>query len=169
MYGPSFEGAAKTTLVGMLEVMQETEDWEKEWEDGDILDECFFDERTGEELDPEKSTAARMEELGFMKKIQLYEYKDVAECWHVTGKAPISTKWVGSCKGDMVRMRLVARDFKPKNDRLRGDLFAATPPLEAKKLLIRMAIGQPAIEYRKRRQKMKLRFIDISKPHLNGV
>ena len=37
-----------------------------------------------------------------------------------------------------VRARLVAPDFKTKGDD-RGDLFAAMPPLEAKKLLSRMA------------------------------
>jgi hypothetical protein len=33
---------------------------------------------------------------------------------------------------------LVGRDFKPKGERDREDLFAAMPPLEAKKLLFRM-------------------------------
>ena len=87
------------------------------------MEEQFFDERTREELDPEKAAAARMEEVGFMKNIHLYDEKDVAESWQVTRKAPISTKWVGSRKGHLVRMRLVARDFKPKGENNR-DSFA---------------------------------------------
>ncbi len=115
-----------------------------EWCDGEMLAEHFYDERTGEELDPEKSAAARLEEVGFMENFDLYDEKEIAESLQVTGRAPISTKWVGSRKGHLVRMRLVARDFKPKGDNLRGNLFAATPPLEAKKLLFRMGIGEPA-------------------------
>ena len=34
-----------------------------------------------------------------------------------------------------VRCRLVARDFKPKHEGPKDDLFVATPPLEAKKAL----------------------------------
>ena len=47
-------------------------------------------------------------------------------------------RWVDTNKGDTinwdVRSRLVARDFKG-GDKDRDDLFAATPPLEAKKML----------------------------------
>ena len=34
-----------------------------------------------------------------------------------------------------VRCRLVARDFKPRREGPRDDMFAAMPPLEAKKAL----------------------------------
>ena len=40
------------------------------------------------------------------------------ECWDMTGKAPVTTKFVDLDKGTEehpdVRCRLVARDFKPK-------------------------------------------------------
>ena len=39
----------------------------------------------------------------------------------------------------LIRSRLVARDFKNKNDERNFDVFAATPPLEMKRLLFRMA------------------------------
>jgi hypothetical protein len=163
------EGAFKKTFVGELEVMQEDDEQFQDIEPEYFEEGQFFDELSGEELDPKKSIEARLEELTFMKNIPLYDEKDVDECWRVTGKAPISTKWVGKKKGAEVRMRLVARDFKPRGERMRGDLFAATPPLEAKKMIFRMAVGKPPIIYQGRRQKMKLRFIDISKAHLNGV
>ena len=48
-------------------------------------------------------------------------------------------RWVDTNKGGPekmeVRSRLVARDFKG-NDKGRDDLYAETPPLAAKKLLI---------------------------------
>ena len=42
---------------------------------------------------------------------------------------------VGEENGMEVRCRLVARDFKG-DDKDRDDLFAETPPLEAKRLLL---------------------------------
>ena len=51
-------------------------------------------------------------------------------------------KWVDTNKGSenemLIRSRLVARDFKG-NDKDRDDLFAETPPLEAKRLLLSRA------------------------------
>ena len=58
-------------------------------------------------------------------------------CWDLTGKGSTSVRWVGVNKagegGMEVRCRLVARDFEG-NDNGRDDLFAATPPLEAKRM-----------------------------------
>ena len=58
---------------------------------------------------------------------------NVAECYDRTGKPPIGTKWVDVNKGDAIhpeyRSRLVAQEI---NTNMREDLFAATPPLEAK-------------------------------------
>ena len=95
------------------------------------------DDLTGEELDPSAVRAARQEERAFVKGIPLYEEVGIEECWAKTGKGPISTKWVDVAKGAEVRSRWVARDFKPKGERDRADLFAAMPPLEAKRMLFR--------------------------------
>ena len=66
----------------------------------------------------------------------------------------------------MVRCRLVARDLKG-GDKGRDDLFAETPPLEGKRLLLsRAATRRPDSRgggYR------KLMFIDARKAHLNPV
>jgi hypothetical protein len=166
---PGHGGAPKKVLVGKLEVMQEEEDeqpttWEVEQ---------FFDEKTGRELEPKKVAEARKEEVGFMKRIVVYEDSEIDECWQRTGKAPITTKWVGTNKGtdeeQDVRMRLVARDFKTKGNNLREDLFAAMPPLESKKMLFRIAAAKRRRLRRARLQRMKLMFIDVKKAHLNGV
>ena len=62
------------------------------------------------------------------------------------GKKPTTTKWVEGNKVDddgekIVRCRLVARGFKPRFEETRGDLFAAMPPLEAKKVLFSILAG----------------------------
>ena len=105
-----------------------------------------MDEKTGEYLDPELARRARLEEIQFMKKIGLFEEVPVEQCCEMIGKDPITTKWVDIDKGTVdrpdVRCRLVARDFKPKGERDRGDLFAAMPPLESKKLLFQKAIKE---------------------------
>ena len=78
---------------------------------------------------------ARAEEDNFMMERKIWEERSVDECWRVTGKAPVSVRWVDTNKGGLlewiVRSRLVARDFKG-NDKNRDDLFAEAPPLEAK-------------------------------------
>ena len=79
-----------------------------------------------------------------MKKTELCEEVPSEESWRRTGRPPVSTKW-GDVNEDTeeqpdVRRRLVARDFKPKGEKDRGDLFAAMPPLEAKKLLFQKAV-----------------------------
>eukprot|EP00974_Lingulodinium_polyedra_P024395 2361558-Lingulodinium_polyedra.AAC.1 len=70
------------------------------------------------------------------KKHGVYEKVPVKECWDVTGARPIGIRWVDVNKGDEdrpeYRSRLVAKEIKThRND----ELFAATPPLEAKKML----------------------------------
>lgn len=82
-----------------------------------------------------------------------------------TGKGPMSIRWVDRNKGSVsnidIRCRLVARDFKG-NDKDRDDLFAETPPLEAKRMLISRAATR-----RKDGRYRKLMFIDAKEAHLN--
>ena len=81
---------------------------------------------------------------------------------------PISTKWVDTNKGDDsdpdYRSRWVGREFKG-NDKNRGDLFAATPPLEAKRSLIALASCQRGVP---RNKVKKLGFIDIRKAYFHA-
>ena len=77
------------------------------------------------------------------KKHGVYTKVSEKECWRVTGKGPIGTRWVDINKGDEdrpeYRSRLVAKELKTDK---REDLFAATPPIEALKLLISMAMTE---------------------------
>ena len=62
------------------------------------------------------------------------------------GLKVIGVRWIDINKGDSehpdYRSRLVAKDFKGDD---RPDLFAATPPLEALKLLISIAASNPGL------------------------
>ena len=67
-------------------------------------------------------------------------------------------------KGEpLVRRRLGARDFKGKDEKDRENLFAATPPLELKRVLMSKAVTRR----KKRHGIRKLLFIDARKAHLN--
>ena len=91
--------------------------------------------------------------------------RPIDECWDKTGEAPVSVRWVDTNKGGLnemiVRSRLVARDFKG-GDNDRDDLFAETPPLEAKRMLLSRAATR-----RRDGKFRKLLFVDARKAHLN--
>ena len=127
-----------------------------------------LDTKTGEILDPGLVAVARSEEMRYMDDIAIFEDACDEECNAKTGKPPVDTKWVDVNKGTLhepvIRCRLVARDFKPKGESARGDLFAAMPPLEAKKVLLSIAVMRNG-----RVQRPNLMFIDVKKAHLNGV
>jgi hypothetical protein len=94
----------------------------------------------------------------------------IEECWANTGKEPIGTRWVDVNKGDEAnpeyRSRLVAQEIKRDN---REDLFAATPPLEALKLLLSMAvtegIGDSGVN---KKDGNKLEFIDVRRAYFHA-
>ena len=120
-------------------------------------------------MDPEKVKEGRREELAFMDKRGIWTVKPTKECWEVTGARPVSVRWVDTDKNwraegewdPLVRCRLVARDFKG-NDKYRDDLFAETPPLECKRIILsRAATRRTDGRYR------KVMFVDARKANLN--
>ena len=88
-----------------------------------------FDDVSGAELDPILVRLARQEEMEYFRERKVYEKVDAEECWNVTGKGPISVRWIDINKGDAAnpkyRSRLVAKEFNTGVD---PELFAATPP-----------------------------------------
>ena len=90
------------------------------------------------ELNQQEVCSARKEEIGYMQSSTILSIKPISDCWEKTGKAPVTARWVDVQKAEGVRSRLVARDFKG-GDKDRDDLFAATPSLESKRLLISRA------------------------------
>ena len=66
--------------------------------------------------------------------------RPISECLQLTGKAPVTVRWVDVNKGDdtnpNVRSRLVARQIRQAGE---DAIFAPTPPLEALRSIISMA------------------------------
>ena len=91
-------------------------------------------------MDPKEVRRARGEEIQYVRTMEFYEKVPIEQCYAKIGKAPISTRWIDINKGDQTnptyRSRLVAREI---NTHRRDDLFTATPPLEALKVILSMA------------------------------
>ena len=67
-----------------------------------------------------------------------------------------------------VRCLLLARDFKPRREGPRDDLFAAMPPLKAKKALFASAAGVRENRREQGQDEVKPMFVDVKKAHLNA-
>ena len=134
-------------------------------------EEWCYDE---EWLDPKQVKAGRSDEVQFMvKKLDMFEFGSYEEAVRRGGKKPTTTRWVEGWKNDdsggrFVRCRLVGRDFKTKGGKEQEELFAAMPPLEAKKLVFRMTARVRGVRRRKGLEEIKLMFIDVRKARLNA-
>ena len=103
-----------------------------------------------------------------MQGRNIWTLRPTRECWELTGKAPVSVRWVDTNKGGLIewiiRSRLVARDFKG-GDSDRDDLFAGTPPLEAIGMILSRAVSyKGGLGHRRR-----LLVMDAKKAHSNPV
>ena len=104
----------------------EEQSWQRAWDDV-----------TGEELDAREVSKARLKEMAYVQGKSVWKVIPRAEATRKGWKV-IQTRWIDINKGDRdhpnYRSRLVAKEF---NDGTQHDgLFAATPPLEALRLLI---------------------------------
>ena len=94
------------------------------------------DDVSGEALLPELVVLARQEEINSFDKLGVY---DIVPRSHqiLTGGKVVSTRWIDTNKGDSLnpncRSRLVGREFNVERD---DTLYAATPPLEALRLVL---------------------------------
>ena len=119
-----------------------------------------FDEITGAVLPPKLVQQARAEEIKFMLEWGVWERAPISACWLETGRAPIGSKWVDVNKGDavrpVIRSRFVVKEIATyKSD----DFFAATPPLEAFRLLLSLAASSG--------KDTKIEVLDARKAHLH--
>jgi hypothetical protein len=126
----------------------------------------YWDAITNEELPATLTAAARAEELEFMKQWGVWDVVPTTECWKNTGKRPLQSKWVDVNKGDLqrpvVRSRFVAKEFADKRS---DEFFAATPPLEA----LRMLLSHTASGRRSGKGGRKVLVIDARKAHLHAL
>jgi hypothetical protein len=131
--------------------------------------ECW-DDVSGKTLCPKLVKKAREEEMKEFTKHGVYMKVPLEECYEVTGKDPIGTKWIDTNKGDEsnpeIRSRLVAQEIKRDK---RDDLFAATPPLEAIKMLLSLAVTE-GVGYTRNNERagMKLEFIDVKRAYFHA-
>lgn len=104
---------------------------------------------------------ARAEEIEHVKAHEVYEKVPVSKCWGRTRKKPIPVRWVDINKGDAIhpdyRSRLVVKEI---NTGKSAELFAATPPLAAKKAMFSLAVTQ-GVGWGVPGGPFKLEFIDI--------
>ncbi len=119
----------------------------------------FYDAIFGEVLDSELSEKVKEAEVETFRKHEAHEKAPLEECWKVTGRAPVGSE-VGGHNGGKekpeYRCSLVAKEIKQDK---RGDLFAATPPLEAKKVLFSIFASLPGL---------CLNFIDVTRAYLHA-
>ena len=111
----------KTIIAGMLEQMVEdgristsgtgptiSQDVDYVQEES----EEFWDNISGERLDPMSVKEARKEDMEEFRKHNVYTKVPIQECFDKTGAQPVGTRWVDTNKGDKVhpeyRSRLVA-------------------------------------------------------------
>ena len=124
----------------------------------------FYDDVSGEKLPLKETIAARRKEMEEVYKHKIYTKKPLQECYDVTGEGPVGTKWLEVNKGDAeklnIRARLVAQEFSKGK---LSTIFAATPPLEAKKALLSLAVTE-GIGYGDGWH-YKLDFIDIKRAY----
>ena len=160
------ENKREVVEVAEVEVNEEEEEWMTEEEP-----------RQGDErgdLDPEQVRQGREEEMNNMvKTLKMFEFGSWEDATSRTSKMPTTTKWVDRAKKNdtgktFVRCRLVARDFKPKREGPRDDLFAAMPPLEAKKAVFAFVAGVREKRRAQGHDEVKLMFVDVKKAHLNA-
>jgi hypothetical protein len=125
----------------------------------------YWDAITNEELPADLTAEARAEELAFMNEWRVWDVVPLTECWKNTGKKPLQSKWVDVNKGDLkrpvVRSRFVAKEFATTRS---DEFFAATPPLEA----LRMLLSHAATGRRTSKGGRKILVIDARKAHLHA-
>ena len=105
-----------------------------------------------------------------MDKLDVMTEVPLEQCWLETNAKPVGPKWVDINKGDDARVelraRLVAMELKSQQVRAgisRDDVFSATPPLEAVRLLLSMMMTEKKVVKR-----YKMMFIDISRAHFHS-
>ena len=135
----------------------------------------FRDDLTGQLLPPELVHAARKKELGYFEAKKVWEKRAMGEARRVTGRPPITVRWVDVNKGDNehpnIRSRLVARQIRQAGE---DAIFAPTPPLEALRSVLSLAMtdfpGRPKhVRDGASERRTQISAIDISRAYFNAV
>ena len=134
----------------------------------------YRDDLTGQPLPPELVRAARAKELEYFGAKKVWEKRAFSEARKVTGRPPITVRWVDVNKGDNqnpnIRSRLVARQIRQAGEEA---IFAPTPPLEALRSVLSVATtdfhGVPAhVRDAKSERRTQISAVDISRAYFNA-
>ncbi len=135
----------------------------------------FVDDLTGQVLRDDLVKEARAKELAFFhsKGVWLKVPKTTARA--VSGKNPISVRWVDVNKGDELhpkyRSRLVARQMKA-HDLSGQSYFAPAPPLEALRTVISLAmteVGKHKPDWNPRSPtRTQISMVDVTRAYFNA-
>ena len=107
--------------------------------------EKYYDDISGEELPPDLVKKARLEEIDWIHRIQLYDKVPRSTALE-RGKQVLPVRWVDVNKGDKAHMKLRSRivgkelKVKTKEALLAHELFSATPPWEIVKSLFSLLV-----------------------------
>ncbi len=136
----------------------------------------YKDDLTGQVLRDDLVIEARAKELDYFhsKGVWLKVPRSRARC--VTGRPPISVRWVDVNKGDEAnpnyRSRLVARQIKAL-DKSGQSYFAPAPPLEALRLVLSLAmtcIGDHQPDWDPESPtRTQVSFVDITRAYFNAA
>ena len=130
----------------------------------------YVDDLSGKELEPSLVQQARRDEVQIFKDHDAYFSVHISECHNFTGKQPIRTRWLDVNKGDEAQPEYRSRCVPKETNRGQGDdIFAGTPPIDAKTILFSLAMtdvgGQRAANARGRK---KLLFIDVRRAYFHA-
>ena len=134
----------------------------------------YRDDLTGQLLPPDLVRAARAKELEYFNSKQVWQKRPVGEARRVTGKPPISVRWVDVNKGDNqcpnIRSRLVARQIRQAGE---DAIFAPTPPLEALRSVLSLATtdfaGRPEhVRDPTSERRTQVSAVDIARAYFNA-
>ena len=135
----------------------------------------YRDDISGQVLRDDLIGEARKLELAYFAQKGVWQKRPHGESRKVTGKPPITVRWVDTNKGDdMVpkyRSRLVARQIKAM-DNTGGNYFAPAPPIEALRAVLSMTattIGEYKPDWSPTSERRtQLSLIDVSRAYFNA-
>ena len=129
----------------------------------------FFDDISGQELDPSGVRQARKDEVEFIQKMGVWE-----EVPRPRDKPVLKGRWVDINEGDAsrphYRSRYVGKEIKKgSKGALVADFFAAMPPISSFKMLLNLAVTDRHYgvdgTVRPHTDKLYILFIDVKRAH----
>ena len=91
------DGSTAEDGIGMICEMSVVQEADFDWEEEPGWD--HIDDVSGKPLSSAKVAIARKEEIGYVRKMKVYQKVPLKLCWSETGRSPIKVKWLDINKG----------------------------------------------------------------------